>query len=155
MCNILSGDEITFSYTDHTMTRDDRQRHLFEGWGFQCSCDLCNASKETVEASDNRRRLIMRLRANIADADNGGDHFRTIDMIQELLRTLDEEGITVLKPAYYRKLAGLHLRVNDVGNAKRYSSLALEEGLKISDEDSFHIRGLKALQKELENLQGS
>ncbi|KAI1339209.1 hypothetical protein F5Y15DRAFT_383448 [Xylariaceae sp. FL0016] len=41
--NIAAGDELTITYIPPTMPREQRQSKLRVGWGFECTCHLCQA----------------------------------------------------------------------------------------------------------------
>ncbi|KAK7916848.1 hypothetical protein PG985_010456 [Apiospora marii] len=39
---ILPGDELTMSYIELGLTREERRQRLLEDFGFECKCDLCD-----------------------------------------------------------------------------------------------------------------
>lgn len=55
--HIPAGEELTFSYTSPTASRDERQRAL-RPWGFTCTCAVCDESAAASRASQERRRMI-------------------------------------------------------------------------------------------------
>ena len=52
--DISQGEEITVCYSFDGLLREERQRHLFETFGFQCACDKCSLTGKELEESERR-----------------------------------------------------------------------------------------------------
>ena len=106
LVDIAAGDEITISYlgSEQFSRRDERQAKLLDDFGFTCGCAKCTITAEAVRLSDARRSRLGALSVLISIAVNGiaidgsaGRMPRTrtnaIDLVEERLRLLDQDGI--------------------------------------------------------------
>ncbi|KAJ5522090.1 hypothetical protein N7527_006205 [Penicillium freii] len=88
---IKAGEEITIPY-DHGGPSDERRRHLKDAFGFDCNCSICSRQPAELKQSDERRRQIQHLDAEIGNAlrlmYSPGDCLKDC---QVLLQILEEE----------------------------------------------------------------
>lgn len=88
---IAAGEDITIPY-DHGGPSDERRRHLKDAFGFDCDCSICSRQPAELKQSDERRRQIQHLDAEIGNAPRlmyspGG----CLKDCQALLQILEEE----------------------------------------------------------------
>eukprot|EP00933_Yihiella_yeosuensis_P003093 TRINITY_DN10547_c0_g1_i2.p1 TRINITY_DN10547_c0_g1~~TRINITY_DN10547_c0_g1_i2.p1 ORF type:complete len:377 (-),score=63.87 TRINITY_DN10547_c0_g1_i2:69-1199(-) len=73
---IPAGEELTISYIELRLPREERRQRLRENYGFECHCSAC--SRPDVEASDNRRTQLKRLDDEIRTAGSTKDPHRAL-----------------------------------------------------------------------------
>ncbi|KAK3705107.1 hypothetical protein LTR37_013474 [Vermiconidia calcicola] len=123
--------EITISYLDeHGAVRGVRQGQLFESYGFECNCPVCEPKTSRGRESE-RRRTAVRERlmqyAETASQRRETDLKMELELLLMLIRMLEEEGIVGRELAtMYLSAAEGSLKVGDRKAAQRYSELGLE-----------------------------
>jgi len=113
--------------SDIEHTHVERQDLLRNVWGFKCKCSLCTGSREAIKASDERRTRIRTLKDEVVDIALGGDYKRAIELSEELLAVIEEEGLTAHYGDFYEIPAQLYYATGDMTNAAKYAKLALED----------------------------
>lgn len=68
--DIDEGEELCICYTKELQSRGARRNALRSKFGFFCHCAACSLSAEGVEASDNRRAILVRLLDEIGECGN-------------------------------------------------------------------------------------
>jgi hypothetical protein len=100
---IKKGEEITLSYHAGGPT-EVRKRSLKEGFGFDCTCVLCDASEADMKASDERLSRVQELDDLIGDSSIvRNDPWKALAHCKEMIEILEIEGIKDdrLSRAYY------------------------------------------------------
>ncbi|KAK3388099.1 hypothetical protein B0T20DRAFT_109278 [Sordaria brevicollis] len=120
---IAVGEELTISYIDGLLPRQARQERL-QDWGFECTCSLCSASAEEVEASDKRIQDIKDLEEEMDKAVGGGD--LTTEMGERLVKLYREEGLETYIGHAYTKAALIYAMFGVEEKAKEYATLAAD-----------------------------
>ncbi|KAH9820107.1 hypothetical protein DFH28DRAFT_1052408 [Melampsora americana] len=124
--DISPGEELTISYRDMKLTREERRREL-KHYGFECQCSLCSLPSHAVAVSDSRIQQIDELTIHLIDWSPTSKATPTMaEHVLELykLERLDaglEEAYTMVSLAY-----------NAVGESQRasmYASLAIARGI--------------------------
>lgn len=64
---IFPGEELTISYRDVSVSRDERHSALQETWGFGCTCSSCSLDPHLSEQSDLRLEKIRTLQEKLND----------------------------------------------------------------------------------------
>ncbi|KAI8443453.1 hypothetical protein BY996DRAFT_6427590 [Phakopsora pachyrhizi] len=64
---ILPGKELTISYQDTSIIREERQEELLKDYGFECKCAQCQMSKENQEESDCHIQAIKDLHQQLSE----------------------------------------------------------------------------------------
>lgn len=129
--DIQPGEELTISYIDGHMSREERQNRLSD-WGFKCTCPHCSMSKEDVEASDKRMDRIYSIEDDLEKQVSAGVIIDP-NMGDELVRLYEEEkfdsyiGQALTRAALVHSLLGNEEKAT--GYAKRaHEALAREHG---------------------------
>ncbi|KAL6694819.1 hypothetical protein J3F84DRAFT_349099 [Trichoderma pleuroticola] len=65
--DIAPGTEITITYIDPHMSRENRLKKLSSLWGFHCSCSLCSLHSDLAHESDERLGQINTIRERLED----------------------------------------------------------------------------------------
>ncbi|KAI0006309.1 SET domain-containing protein [Xylariaceae sp. FL0662B] len=119
------GEEINISYVTMGQTRDQRQASLSH-WGFNCTCNLCSASKAEIAASDYRRSKIDKMRQEVYQAIEARDGAKAVKLTHEILELLHIEELEALYSAQYEILARLYWKAKDTKKATEYAQLSLD-----------------------------
>jgi hypothetical protein len=118
--DILPGEELTISYIDSTLLREERQA-LLRTWGFNCTCSACNA--ESPSQSDARLLKIADLRS---DLENVTSTTVTPETGAELVALHLQERLDIyISKAYTRAALNYALFAMEV-EAKEYAMLAID-----------------------------
>ncbi|KAJ4413820.1 SET domain-containing protein 5 [Gnomoniopsis sp. IMI 355080] len=121
---IEPGEEITISYLDPLLPREQRQERLRKDWRFECNCDQCSLSDDEHEHSETRLKEIKWIEAKLTDySEHRGI---STGLITYLLGLYENEGLYCCLGRAY-KLAALNF--NGLGyekQAKMYAELAIE-----------------------------
>eukprot|EP00929_Paragymnodinium_shiwhaense_P014648 TRINITY_DN12257_c0_g1_i1.p1 TRINITY_DN12257_c0_g1~~TRINITY_DN12257_c0_g1_i1.p1 ORF type:complete len:412 (-),score=88.70 TRINITY_DN12257_c0_g1_i1:390-1577(-) len=88
--DIVDGEELCPFYVDLRNSAEERSEDLKGAYGFQCSCPAC---QQRDAASDQRRQRLLEL--EMASREAAGDErlADSLDLIEETLQLLDEEGL--------------------------------------------------------------
>ncbi|KAI6086752.1 SET domain-containing protein [Hypoxylon rubiginosum] len=119
--DIEPGEEITIT----CKTRDERQELLLK-WGFQCSCDLCTASKAEVAASDYRREKIRNMRQEVMKAVEVWDGTKAAKLTLETLELMRDEDLAPLYASQYEILARLYWKAKDKKMGTKYAQMSID-----------------------------
>jgi hypothetical protein len=134
--SIEPGEEITHSYiSDPFAPSETRRRVLRETWGFDCSCELCSASEEERNSSDERLNRIKTLREwlNVVTA---SEFFGWHGMeLEELIDLYDEEGLVNERISLLQKIALMYQEQGNNGMAKWYRKRAARWWSDVDEED--------------------
>lgn len=123
--DIEPGEEITITYVPLGKTRDERQELLLK-WGFQCSCDLCTASKAEVAASDYRREKIRNMRQEVMKAVEVWDGTKAAKLTLETLELMRDEDLAPLYASQYEILARLYWKAKDKKMGTKYAQMSID-----------------------------
>lgn len=143
---IPPGEEITISYLDPLLSREQRQGRLHKDWSFECKCDLCSLTGEEHEHSETRLKEIKWIEEKLTDySEHRGI---STGLLTYLLGLYENEGLHCCLGRAYKLVA---LNFNGLAyekQAKIYAGLAIE-ALKIEKGESAaaDISDLEALIK--------
>ncbi|KAK4212573.1 hypothetical protein QBC37DRAFT_465571 [Rhypophila decipiens] len=155
--DIEPGEELTISYIDATLPSKDRQSTLQKIWGFRCTCPLCRLSRHQRRASDERRTEIQTLRQETIELAQAGKFHDAIGISEQLIKLIDQEGLTLAIPDVYDIPAALYYHVGNLVKAREYNFLSLmalqelgvEEGSKEEDKVKMIKETLDKIEEEL------
>ena len=138
---IEKGEELTDSYIDFMVSREERQEMLFHNWGFRCTCRQCSMPKPLRIASDSRLRAVGKLRdeLNNLEATSRADP----DMAELLLSLLQQERAEVAMCEGYTHVAREYNMAGKPHKALKFAHLALESGLLFEDECGADMRDMQ------------
>ncbi len=125
--SILPGEELTLSYINPSMSRQERLHRLKRLWGFQCGCDSCTQDEWQGAASDNR---IAQINALTPEFMNYRSSSRATPAMAELLINLHEQ--EDLWGTIYAAYTYAALEYNGIGEpwtAVKYARMAIQYGL--------------------------
>ncbi|KAK6088909.1 lysine methyltransferase [Seiridium cupressi] len=137
---ILAGEEITITYVDMLLPRDERVERLDHTWHFPCACTQCTQDDRLVKASDARIAQILDLQRHFADYSK--DSFATPEMAETLISLYQQER---LYSRMYEAYTYAAIEYNAVGRpweAIKYARLAIQHGFiarGAKDEDSYEL----------------
>ena len=148
--DINAGEEITITY-DKGGSSDSRHTHLKDGFGFDCSCELCSLSLPELQISDARRLQIQHLDDAI------GDPIRVMtrpdDCLADchsLLQVLDEEhhrDVGAWIPRLYYDTFQISITHGDQARASVFAERAYKSRVICEGEDSPATQKVKELMK--------
>ncbi|KAK4184335.1 hypothetical protein QBC35DRAFT_59785 [Podospora australis] len=145
--DILPGEEITISYIPLGMPSSYRAKSL-GNWHFECSCGLCQAPKQALEASDSRREQIVEL--YVAMQDPSTTHDQLVEMTREFIELAQVERLITKIGEYYQVFMRLYYEKGDPQTAKKYGRAALKFAEIFGDPDGGFCAGLR---KDLDVLE--
>lgn len=103
----------------------ERNKKL-KAWGFDCSCERCDADAAEAEGSDDNVMEIQRLWKVLDDYSTAS--LATPTMAERLVSLYEQEGLeSRLQEAYYRA-AVEWLGVGEIGKASEYARLCVQYG---------------------------
>ncbi|KAI0178494.1 SET domain-containing protein [Hypoxylon sp. FL1284] len=123
--DIEPGEEITITYVPMGKTREERQEALLK-WGFNCTCDLCAASKSEVAASDYRRTKIKAMRQEVMKAIEAWDGTKAVKLTLDVLELMRVEDLAPLYAGQYEILARLYWKAKDKKTSTKYAKLSID-----------------------------
>ncbi|KAG8157307.1 hypothetical protein KVR01_012691 [Diaporthe batatas] len=150
---IAEGEEITISYLHNELeVRQERQKWLHEGYGFECACEICSINNhhppgERHEQSHQRRLKIQQMLSDFSGRGSTADGIsRELEATKAVIDTYEQEGLAGRELAsLYFAAAGL---ATELGHTKEASDLGAK-GLRVEQDavgvDSpFYIASLSA-----------
>lgn len=99
---------------------------MLQAWGFQCLCDLCTAPPEVSAESDKRRQDIVALKQEAMSLAQQGDLAGAVNVIDDQINLMAEEGLESLLREQYEVLARIHWALGDKGKAKEFGAKAVD-----------------------------
>ncbi|KAK2067066.1 hypothetical protein P8C59_000832 [Phyllachora maydis] len=134
---IPAGHEILISYAPLADSRDDRQAHLLQHWGFTCTCALCRLPAAAAERIDSefRRRRTRELETSVYHAMREGYFQDAVHMAREWAMFAEQEALPVPEHELNTLLAGLYEGYGDLANATRHARIALDGWLRLGSVD--------------------
>jgi len=145
--SIAAGEEVTVSYLEPGMDREERQACLQSKFGFECACALCTLTGSALEVSDARQRRIHEIDAvSEVCPDGRSAHPEMVRLVSEKLKLFRLEGLPEewghmdMVCAFARSC-----RDNNFAAAHRWMRRAIEASRTILGDDSHTVRELEAL----------
>lgn len=124
--DILAGEEITITYVELLLPRDERVARLDETWHFPCACSSCTQVDRIVEASDARISQILDLQGQFTDY-TAASH-ATPEMAEALVSLYEQERLYSRLYEAYTYAAVEFNAVGRVWEAIKYARLAIRHG---------------------------
>lgn len=94
---IDSEEEVTISYLDeHGAPTHSRQSRLSDGYGFNCTCPICEFSTDLSRRSEERRLNMRRMlmeHAQRMPTDDKDDHEKGLKVLQGLIELFEKDGL--------------------------------------------------------------
>lgn len=103
--DIKKGEEITISYNSRDELREDRQHHLLEIWGFECTCEVCDPSDGDQARADAHEAHLRDLKSDAVwwgrhhyvkkkwDNNEVATHMERLDQRASLCRAVQDDGL--------------------------------------------------------------
>ncbi|KZS95425.1 SET domain-containing protein [Sistotremastrum niveocremeum HHB9708] len=144
---IEKDEELTISYVRGDFSSHQRQSRLKSTWGFDCACSLCSLPSYLQEESDNRLVIL-------------NDSLRMLDsnrllpadkpaIAERLVHLVEMERLYTLLPESYAYAARAYAEIEDKHTALKYTTLAIEHGLRILGAEWKSWRELVELEEKL------
>ncbi|KAI0127425.1 hypothetical protein BJ170DRAFT_683268 [Xylariales sp. AK1849] len=138
---IAAGEEITISYVDPFLPREERLWRLDHSWHFPCSCSLCTQHERLSLESDARIAQILELQREMLKWDSPKSK-GTPEMAELLLSLYEQERLDsrIYEPYMYAAIE--YSAAGQVWPAIKYARLALQHGFIASGydgEDSYDM----------------
>ncbi|KAL7911963.1 SET domain-containing protein [Trichoderma velutinum] len=140
MTDITPGTEITITYIDPHMSRQDRLKKLSSLWGFECSCSLCSLHSDLAHESDERLDQINTIRERLQDWETAPPQ-----MALALVSLYEQERLHAPSSLAYWYAALTSCAEGLYWDTIRYARLAIELGMLdygFKDEDFQLMRNL-------------
>ncbi|KAK1756153.1 hypothetical protein QBC47DRAFT_299226 [Echria macrotheca] len=141
--DIQPGEELTLSYINTVMTRNERLRKLNHNWGFQCACSACTQEKARADVSDMRIRRIKDLRPKMRNWKAGS--VATPQMAELLISLYEQERLWGSMYNAYSFAAYEYNAVGDPWTAIKYAMLAIEWGIPMVGATSSEVTDMEKL----------
>ena len=119
---IDNEEEITISYLDeHGAPKHSRQSKLSDGYGFDCSCPICESGTELSRKSEERRMNLRKMlfeHAQRMPTDDKDDHEKGLKVLQALIELFENDGLagrelSTMLDCYFITLSGMYLCLTD------------------------------------------
>ncbi|KAF2420538.1 SET domain-containing protein [Tothia fuscella] len=123
---IQPGEEITGSYISHDMPFEKRSERLRDQWGFTCTCAACSASREAIEASDNRLKQMKQFEEELEQIKSR--RTALTETAERLISLYEEENIHGPIAKAYEFAALEYSYAGHKWKAKRYAKMAVDAG---------------------------
>ena len=141
------GEELSVSYIDATLPRDERQE-LLRVWGFNCTCSQCMKDELASAVSDGR---VARIKSLEEDMDNFTEMHVTAETGGELVELYEKERLHIyLGPAYTRAALNYAL-FGDADKASQYAAAAAEAVARENGPNAADIQPMKVLAADPRN----
>ncbi|KAK8048289.1 hypothetical protein PG994_010019 [Apiospora phragmitis] len=143
---IAAGEEITVSYIDPVLPRQERLQRLDTSWHFPCSCSLCAQNEHQRAASDARIAQIEELRAQFRDYEPTS---QATPAMGELMVSLFQQ--ERLWSSMYEAYTYAALEYNGAGEpwlASKSARLAIQHGLAAGGPKDSDVLAMQALVKD-------
>ncbi|ETS82058.1 hypothetical protein PFICI_07060 [Pestalotiopsis fici W106-1] len=141
--DILAGEEITITYVELLLPRDDRLARLDETWHFPCACTACTQVDRIVKASDDRIAQILDLQGHLTDYT--GDSYATPEMAETLVSLYEQERLYSRLYEAYTYAAIEFNAVGKVWEAIKYARLAIQHSFVVAgpnNDDHYELAAL-------------
>ena len=145
--DIAPGEELTVSYIDATLPRDERQERLRD-WGFNCTCSQCAQSDLDSALSDGR---VARIRSLERDLDNFAEMSVTADTGSELVDLYEKERLHIYLGAALTRAAINYALFGEAKKASEYAAAAAEAVARENGPLAADIKPMKVLAADPKN----
>ncbi|KAM4055841.1 SET domain-containing protein [Hirsutella rhossiliensis] len=141
--DIMPGTEITITYIDPRMPRQQRLTDLYTSWAFNCSCSTCSLHPKLANASDARLAEITALTEHL---DEGSE--ASPQIAQALVSLHHQERLHGTSTNAYRLAALAFCAQGEHWTTVQYARLAVEFGLL---SDGFRDDGVQLMMRLAED----
>ena len=146
--DIAPGEEITLSYINTLLPRDERLAKLQRNWGFSCDCAACTADAARARESDDRVAQIARLKDELRDWDKESGTRACPEMAELLVALYEMERLDGLMYEAYTLAAIEYNAVGEAWTAVKFARLAVEWGLPMLGEGHEDVREMRELAED-------
>jgi hypothetical protein len=141
--DIPPGEELSVTYIDGMMSREERLEKLHESWGFECSCAQCALELPQVRASDARIKQINALVGELESPEPGSP--ANPGMAELLLSLYKQEKLWGSLYHGYTFAAIEYNGVGDPWRAMKNARLAIEHGIPVGGENLTDVVEMQSL----------
>ncbi|CAH7680957.1 hypothetical protein BY996DRAFT_4583859 [Phakopsora pachyrhizi] len=130
---ISPGEELTISYRDTGIIREERQDELLKDYGFECKCAQCQMSKENQEESDRRIQAIEDLHQQLSEnwySENNDEDLR--DQAEELIELYSLENLLSSSAEPHTLASLIYNSYGQTSKSKAHASKSISIGLTTS-----------------------
>jgi len=124
------------------------RRRALEGWGFDCTCELCTADPKDIEQSDSRRHRLAQIHEELEQYSLGETYVD--DRVEELTYLIEKESMWPLFTEYYTVAARAYLGVRRPDKARRYARIADEAWHAYGGENHDGVDDMRQLWRDIE-----
>jgi hypothetical protein len=124
---IRPGEELSVSYTDLSVTHEERRAYIKNSWGFDCTCSHCTRRDVFINESDKRLLKIDELEAHLNDWTFSSS--ATPEMAETLVALYTLERLDSPISEAYTHAALQYNAVGKESQAVKYAALACEYGM--------------------------
>jgi hypothetical protein len=124
---------------------------MIQRWHFNCTCALCSSTEATA-ASDQRKLRIQGILDEMGIEANCTPEF-VEKLTKELMDLLETERLTAHTGDFASILAGVHMKMNDLDNTRKYARLSVEKQTHYKGYDSEESRNARENLEFVEGLE--
>ncbi|KAI0886750.1 SET domain-containing protein [Annulohypoxylon maeteangense] len=139
--DILPGEELTISYIDLMLSREERRSRLWR-WGFECSCSHCSMSDHEAAASDARLLRIEELEMAL---ENFNETVVTAETGAELVELYEKERLDIYLGQVYTRAALNFALFGEEEKARKYALAAVEAVERESGQNASDAKAMRTL----------
>ncbi|KJZ75329.1 hypothetical protein HIM_05255 [Hirsutella minnesotensis 3608] len=140
---ITPGTEITITYINPLMKRDERFDQLAHTWGFNCSCSACSLHPQISAESDSRLSQMDQIEDRLSENPTGSPQLAEL-----LISMTKQERLDAFMGTPYRLAAKAYCAEAQHWKTVEYARLALEYGLLDEGFDAESTKDMRNLIKE-------
>ncbi|KAJ7435604.1 hypothetical protein B0H11DRAFT_1755872 [Mycena galericulata] len=141
--DIPPGEELSVTYIDGIVSREERLEKLHSSWGFECSCAQCTLESPQVRASDARIKQINALVGELESPEPGSP--ANPGMAELLISLYKQEKLWGSLYEGYTFAAIEYNRVGDPWRAMKNARLAIEHGIPVGGENLTDVVDMRSL----------
>ncbi|KAJ7730529.1 hypothetical protein B0H16DRAFT_1329854 [Mycena metata] len=138
--DIPPGEELSVTYIDGIVSREERLEKLHVTWGFECSCAQCTLESPQARASDTRIKQIKALVDRLESPGRGNP-----GMAELLISLYKQEKLWGSLYEGYTFAAIEYNRVDDPWRAMKNAQLAIEHGIPVGGENLTDVVEMRSL----------
>jgi len=120
---------------------------MLDGWGFECTCDLCSLPKKEKELSDGRRERLQMIHMELSSY--GMDRKRMDELVEEMTYLIETEQIWPLFCEYYVVTARAYLGAGALKTARKYTQMADDTWIQYGGPNHENVEEMKLLWRQL------
>lgn len=146
------GTNVVSDFSDLPLNLLSQGRKLeIQAWHFNCTCWLCT-SDEANKESDRNKMKVQAILDKMKDKKNR-DPAKIEGLFKELTKIIEAERLQAESGNFASLLAGLYFQMQNLEEAKRYATMAVDNHTQYIGHDSFKAKRARATLEILNSIQ--